>query len=38
MLVMTMFLANRNLALKGRMKGLGLTDDVHKARITHTDY
>ena len=35
---MTMFLANRNLALKGRMKGPGLTDDVHRARITHTDY
>ena len=34
---MTMFRANTNLALKGRMKGLGLTDDVHKGRITHTD-
>ena len=35
---MTIFPASRNLALKGRMKGPGLTDDVHKARITHTDY
>ena len=38
--VMTMFRANRNcvtnLPLKGRMKGL--TDDVHKARITHTSH